>query len=138
MMAESRMSRRVRIARRHSTGITLLEAIILIVLVALITAFLVAIFRAGVGRVVQVSIDRLVKAECAQVTRPVGNGSFDLTVGQIAEFGITDLAGPEFTVTKTKVKWRKRDDDCFYTLTIEGTKDGVTAEVESEESEVPC
>ena len=137
-MAIHTMSRRLGIAKRRSAGFTLIEAIIVAILVALITVLIVAILRSGVGRVVRVTIDNLVKAECAQVTRPVGNGSFDLTVGQIADFGVTDLAGPGFTVTKTKVKWRKRGDDCFYTITIGGSLDGVTTEKESEESEVPC
>ena len=95
---------------------TLIEVLILIALVALATALLTAVLRSGSNKITQIAIDSLIKAECAQVTRPIGNGSFDLTVGQIAEFGIADLAGPSLVIKKVKVKWKYRDGRCSYVL----------------------
>ena len=133
------MLKSIPFVRSDRNGFTLIELIVGICLIALITALLVAVLRGGVGRLTRITTDKLVKQECAQVTRPVGSGSFDLTVGQIADFGIADLAGPSLTVRKVKVKWEKRREGCFYTIVITGeTGDGEEGTVESEESEVAC
>lgn len=120
-------------------GWTLLGVLVGIAIVALITIALTAVLRSGSNKITRRTIDKLVCEECAQVTRPVGNGAFDLTVGQITEFGLADVLGPSLTVKNVKVKWEKRRKGCFYTLVMTGTtEDGEKGTKESEERAVPC
>lgn len=129
----------IRTEAHAQKGFTLLEVLILIALVALVTAVLTAVLRSGSGKITEAAIDNLVKAECAQVTRPFGEGEFDLTVAQIAEFGIADLGGPSLVIRKVKVKWKFRDDRCSYVLVMTAAdpdNSSVTTTTESEESVV--
>ncbi len=132
------MLRKIHNYKFGQNGFTLVELIVGLVLIAILTAFLVAALRSASNKLTRITIDKLIKLECAQVTRPIGDGSFNLTVGQIADFGIADLAGPSLTVTKVKIKWEKRRDGCFYTVVITGKKGNSEETVESEESKVPC
>ncbi len=113
-------------ASLNQKGWTLIEVIILIVVVAVATAVITVVLQSGVKKITSRGIDNLVKQECAQVTRPTGNGEFSLTVGQITEFSISDLLGPSLTVSSAKVKWKFKDDKCTYTLEITASDGSVT------------
>ena len=111
------MSRDRRIA--SVKGFSILEAVVLIVVVALVTISIIAASRSGVGKVTDSAIDVLVKQECAQVTRPPGDGEIGFSVGQISEFGLMDAFGPSFEVRKVKVLWKYEDGRCSYLIEAE-------------------
>ena len=122
----------------HLPLFSLVEAAVLLLLLILIVALIVRVMVKGSGKLTNITINQLVKQECASSS--TNNGTFDIELGTISQ-GILDILTQGYSLDQVsaKVKWRKSGRGCKYTIIVKITDGDDTVTRESEEFTVePC
>ncbi len=115
-----------------------IEAAVLLLIVILVVALIVRVMVKGSGKLTNITINQLVKQECA--SSGTNNGAFDVELGTISQ-GVLDILTQGYSLDQVsaKVKWRRFGRGCRYTIIVNITDSDDTVTRESEEFTVePC